>query len=62
LFEAACQIHGGGLGRNCRTPGEIGLCETAVKKCSDDILVKVFSKSQKIKKKVLPKSLQRKFN
>ena len=55
LFEAACQIHGGRHGTNCRTPGEVGLCETTVKKCSNDILVKVFSKSQKIKKKVLPK-------
>ena len=55
LLEAACQIHGGRHGTNCRTPGEVGLCETTVKKCSNDILVKVFSKSQKIKKKVLPK-------
>ena len=42
LFEAACQIHGGRLGTNYRTPEEVGLCETTVKKCSDDILVKVF--------------------
>ena len=49
LFEAACQIHGGRHGTNCRTPGEVGLCETTVKKCSNDILVKVFSKGQKIK-------------
>lgn len=55
LLEAACQIHGGRHGTNCRTPGEVGLCETTVKKCSNDILVKVFSKGQKIKKKVLPK-------
>lgn len=55
LLEAACQIHGGRHGTNCRTPGEVGLCETTVKKCSNDILVKVFCKGQKIKKKVLPK-------
>lgn len=55
LFEAACQIHGGRHGTNCRTPGEVGLYETTVKKCSNDRLVKDFTKIQKIKKKVPPK-------
>ena len=53
MFEAACQING------CTTswslPGVVGLCDTTVKKCPENILVKVFSQSDKITKRVIPK-------
>lgn len=53
LFEAACQINGGTT--SWSLPGVVGLCDTTVKKCPENILVKVFSQSDKITKRVIPK-------
>lgn len=55
MFEAACQINGGSNEKNGQVPGEVGLCRTTVKKCSDKILVEVFSKSDKVTHRVIPK-------
>ena len=55
LFEGACQINGGSNEKNYRVPGEVSLCSTTVKKCSDSTLVKVFSKSKKTTRRVIPK-------
>ena len=53
LFEAACQIHGGST--ESSVPGQVGLCETTVQKCPENVLVEVFSHSDKIAKRVIPK-------
>ena len=53
LFEAACQINGDTT--NWSLPGVVGLCDTTVKKCPENILVQVFSRSDKITKRVIPK-------
>lgn len=55
MFEAACQINGGSNEKNGQVPGEVGLCRTTVKKCSDKILVEVFSKSDKVTHRIIPK-------
>ena len=53
LFEAACQIHGGST--ESSVPGQVGLCEITVQKYPENILVEVFSHSDKIAKRVIPK-------
>ena len=55
-FEVACEINGGSRNKeNGQLPGQVGLCQTTVKNCSNKVLVEVFSRSNKISKKVLPK-------
>ena len=53
LFEAACQINGGTT--NWSLPGVVRLCDTTVKKCPENNLVQVFSRSDKITKRFIPK-------
>ena len=57
LFEAACQIHGGS--DNWTLPGQVGLCDTAVKKCAENVLVEVFSTNCKLTKRIIPKVYKR---
>lgn len=59
-FEAACQIHGATSLSNL--PGQVGLCDTAITKCSEKVLVNVFSKNAKTVKRVIPKILQKGIN
>lgn len=59
-FEAACQIHG--ASNQSTMAGQVGLCDTAVKKCSENVLINVLSTNVKIVKKVIPKILKKKIN
>ncbi len=59
-YEAACQIHG--ATDRSTVPGQVGLCDTAVKKCTENVLVKVLSTNDKIVTKVIPKIFKKVVN
>ena len=59
-YEAACQIHG--ATDRSTVPGQVGLCDTAVKKCTENVLVKVLSTNDKIVTKVIPKIFKKGVN
>ena len=59
-FEAARQIHG--ASNQSIMPGQVGLCDTAVKKCFENVLINVLSTNVKTVKKVIPKILKKKIN
>lgn len=50
-YEAALEIHGGGVGSKS---AEVGLLDTVSAKCTKKTLVEVLSSSKKFNKSVLP--------
>ena len=51
-FEAAQAIHGGS--EVSHVPGNVGLIDTSLVKCSNSLLVDVMSSSNKFKKSIMP--------